>query len=721
MNYPVPPRRDNAPDCSRSKRDTFRVTTSFITLLAVWVCAPAFLLRAQGVSFVPTANSVQVCTGDANQAVGATVLGVASAGTILANSSIIFIYGAPEVSGTPTANGVGSGSVAFSVTNNIVVMRYLADVAYVPGNFISVSGVQMATAGLSAGTNVPVSFSASSVAPSTSPITFSAPQRTVATMTSCDLSLDSGDQQISTVDTVLSTPFVVAFTPCMPGTIVTFATATGGGTVQPSAVAVNAQCKASTNLRLGTKAGFNTVTAKSVFSSSTVTFTAFGNPAAAFNMSILSGNNQTGTVGQPLALPLAIKVVDQFDNPVPRVPFVLDVIEGGGLLSFFTGSTETEGIFQTSMRLGNTPGTNTVRAVTPHLPERELVFSATAVPVVATNLVLISGAGQTGIPGQPVQPFVVRVVGVNALPIASASVNFAVTAGGGSLSSLQATTDANGIASSVLTLGPQQGVNTVTASAGTLIGSPITFSILGTASGQAPALFSGGVVNGASFRPAASVGGNVAPGTIVALFGSELAQADISAQVTPLPTTLGDTTVTFNGIAAPLFFVSPAQINAQAPWGLSAGEVAVRVRRGFLEIPSQSIQISSVSPGIFTANRQGNGAGAILHGDTFQPVSDASPTAAGRRIAVFLTGLGPVNPAAVTGQPAPSPAPSTVSSLLANIAGIPAVVEFSGLAPGFVGLYQVNLVVPAGTPAGNQDVQITMNGISSNTATVAVR
>ena len=170
---------------------------------------------------------------------------------------------------------------------------------------------------------------------------------------------------------------------------------------------------------------------------------------------------------------------------------------------------------------------------------------------------------------------------------------------------------------------------------------------------------------------------SVAPGTIVAIFGSDLASAPIAAQSTPLPTILGDTSVTFNGVLAPLFFVSPGQINAQVPWNLSPGEVAVRIRRSFLEIPSQSFQLAAISPGIFTANSSGTGLGAVLHADTFQPVTAASPTAPNRRIAVFMTGLGATNPPAVSGQPAPTPAPTTVSSLLANVAGIPAPIEFS--------------------------------------------
>jgi uncharacterized protein (TIGR03437 family) len=692
---------------------------SFLLVLA-WVAASPTALRAQGVSFASTANATTLCTADAIQTVGTTVLTPVTGGTVLANSSVFLTYGGNDLLGTPVVQGAGAGNITATRDGNIVILRFTNNVVFAPGNVTQISGLTMSTLGFGASSSVNVNFSANSPSPA-NPITFTAPSRAVIFLITCELTIDSGNDQIAVVDTTLATPLVVLFSPCSPGLIVNFAVTQGGGIVNPVAAVVDAACKASTTLRLGTRTGQNTVTARSTFASTVLSFRAFGTPAPANNWSLVSGNNQTGTVGQQLAEPFVIRVVDTFENTVPRVPFIIDILEGGGTMAFLSGETETAGLISAFLRLGNLPGPNRVKFTSPHLPERDIIFNATANPVVATNLLLNSGNNQTGIAGQPIQPFVVRVVGSNNISIQNAPVTFSVVSGGGTLSATQATTDASGVASTILTLGPNQGVNTVTASSGSLIGSPVTFNALATNTGLAPTLFSGGMVNGASFRQAGTPGANVAPGTIVALFGSELASSQINAQALPLPTTLGDTSVLFNGVAAPLFFVSPGQINAQVPWNLTGSEVAVRIRRGFLEIPSQSFQISTVSPGIFTANSSGSGLGAVLHADTFQPVTDTNRTAPNRRIAVFMTGLGPTNPAAVSGQPAPTPPATTISSLLANIAGSPAPIEFSGLAPGFVGLYQVNLIVPAGTPSGNQELNIIINGVTSNTVTIPVQ
>ena len=196
-------------------------------------------------------------------------------------------------------------------------------------------------------------------------------------------------------------------------------------------------------------------------------------------------------------------------------------------------------------------------------------------------------------------------------------------------------------------------------------------------------------------------------------------QADITGNA--LPTNLASTCVNVGNTRAYLRYVSPTQINAQVPWNVTLGSVAVRVQRGFLEIPSQSFTLTAVSPGIFTTNQTGSGPAAILHAATFEAVTPANPAVPGERLAIFATGLGAVRPAVASGAPAPSPAPTTISSALVNIGGIPAAIEFSGLAPGFVGLYQVNVIVPGGLASGNQDVQLVINGTPSNTVTLAIR
>ncbi len=239
-----------------------------------------------------------------------------------------------------------------------------------------------------------------------------------------------------------------------------------------------------------------------------------------------------------------------------------------------------------------------------------------------------------------------------------------------------------------------------------------------------PTLPPNSVVNAASFRAATEPNSAIAPGAIVAIFGTDLAGGMKVGSEVPLLTMLGDTSVTFNNIPAPLFFVSVVQINAQVPFELmaGAGTVTVQVTRGSETTMEQPIGIAAVSPGIFTFNQQGTGPGAILHAADFQPVSESAPAQPGEFLAIFCTGLGPVQPEVASGDVAPSSEPlaRTVTLPMVNIAGIAADVAFSGLAPGFVGLYQVNAQVPAGVPSGTQDIEILVNNVSSNTVTIAV-
>src|SRR5258708_32012809 len=117
--------------------------------------------------------------------------------------------------------------------------------------------------------------------------------------------------------------------------------------------------------------------------------------------------------------------------------------------------------------------------------------------------------------------------------------------------------------------------------------------------------------------------------------------------------------------------------------------------------------------GLFIVNAQK--AGAILHADNFQLVSDSAPAAIGDFISIFSTGLGALDQAATSGALPPSPPPQTLALPLVTIAGFPAQVTYSGLAPCCVGLYQVNAQIPSGTPPGSQPLQIVINGVPSNT------
>ena len=234
--------------------------------------------------------------------------------------------------------------------------------------------------------------------------------------------------------------------------------------------------------------------------------------------------------------------------------------------------------------------------------------------------------------------------------------------------------------------------------------------------GVVPSLAENSTVNGASFAKIA-----IAPGAIVSIFGSDFAGSELRASSVPLPTALGDTSVTFNGIAAPLFYVSNGQIgqiNAQAPFELPAGfAVSIQVRRGSNVSTVRTASVAAVSPGIFIVD-QATSAGAVLHAD-YSLVSSSSPARPGEILLIYCTGLGPLRTPVRSGDPGPERS-ETINLPTVRIGGLPANVTYSGLAPGFVGLYQINAQAPAGLSAGNQALQITTLGVASNTATIAV-
>lgn len=235
----------------------------------------------------------------------------------------------------------------------------------------------------------------------------------------------------------------------------------------------------------------------------------------------------------------------------------------------------------------------------------------------------------------------------------------------------------------------------------------------------APSLVAGAMVNAASFASNVAI----APGAIVAVFGSNLSYATASAVNIPLPTVIGTTSVTFNGVAAPLWFVSQGQINAQAPFELGTGAVTVQVKRGATVSQAITVNVANVAPGIFLI--PGTIQGVIVHAADFSLVNSGSPARTGEFLAILCTGLGQVQVAVKSGDVSPGLTPGdtlarTVFVPTVSLGGVNATVSFSGLTPGLVGLYQINVVVPAGLQPGNLSLQVMTGGLLSNIATVAV-
>lgn len=223
-----------------------------------------------------------------------------------------------------------------------------------------------------------------------------------------------------------------------------------------------------------------------------------------------------------------------------------------------------------------------------------------------------------------------------------------------------------------------------------------------------------GLTNAASYTT------TVAPGELVSLFGTNLATGVAPAAALPLTTQLLDAQVMVNGVAAPLVYAAPLQLNAQIPFETQTGTAQVQVMSS-AGSGTMTVQVAAAAPAIFTLNQQGTGPGAIQHATTYQVVTDSNPATAGEIVSIYCTGLGAVNPPAQTGAVPPVPPPQTVVPVQVSIGGITVQPLYAGVAPGFPGLYQVNAQIPIGTRSGAQPLQILQNGVASNTVTVAVQ
>src|SRR5262245_56685166 len=218
---------------------------------------------------------------------------------------------------------------------------------------------------------------------------------------------------------------------------------------------------------------------------------------------------------------------------------------------------------------------------------------------------------------------------------------------------------------------------------------------------------------------AASYTSPVAPKEIVAGFGSSLASTIAFANSLPLPTVLDGTSVIVKdsaGVAreAPLFFISPLQINYQIPDGTATGVATVSVFIGPHLVAVGPVQIENSAPSIFTLNASGFGPAAALDALTFAParfnaeLADEEPNL----IAVWGTGLG---------ADATDGGGNVFASVKAFIDGEEAQVTYAGPAPGFQGSNQFNIQLPLGITSGEHRLTISRGGMTSNEVTLSIR
>ena len=212
-----------------------------------------------------------------------------------------------------------------------------------------------------------------------------------------------------------------------------------------------------------------------------------------------------------------------------------------------------------------------------------------------------------------------------------------------------------------------------------------------------------GVVNAASSAPA---GNPISPGEFVTLYGTGLAKSNQTA-APPYPLSLNGVSVLINNKPAPLYFVSPQQINVLVPFGTTGPTATIVVQNSNVNSNTVTVPVAATAPGIYTLDQSGSGGGAILHVD-YSLVNAAKPAIGGETVLIYLTGLGTVTPAVADGTAGNINTLYTANAdVTVYVGGEQATVLFKGLAPGYPGLYQLNVTLPQFLPAsGNLPLAI---------------
>ncbi|MBK8004309.1 MAG: Ig-like domain-containing protein [Gemmatimonadetes bacterium] len=297
------------------------------------------------------------------------------------------------------------------------------------------------------------------------------------------LAKNAGDNQAATAGQAVGTaPRVLVtdqFGNPISGVAITFAVASGGGSITGASPVTNASGLATVgSWTLGTTAGSNTLTAAAA-GLTTVTFTATGNPGNATALALAGGNGQTVTAGAALATPLTVLVTDNNGNPVQGV--TVGWATTGGSMAPASSATNASGIASTTWTLGPTAGAQSATGAVAGLTGSPVNFSATATAGAAASLAKSAGDNQSATVNTTVATSPrVLVSDQFGNPVSGVSVTFSVTGGGGSLTGGSQVTNAGGLATvGSWTLGTSAGANTLQASV-TGLGS-VSFAATGTA------------------------------------------------------------------------------------------------------------------------------------------------------------------------------------------------------------------------------------------------
>ncbi|MEK7404894.1 MAG: hypothetical protein AAB225_07275 [Acidobacteriota bacterium] len=381
-------------------------------------------------------------------------------------------------------------------------------------------------------------------------------------------------------------------------------------------------------------------------------------------------------------------------------PLVIALGARNGLVSAPASVTITAGATRASFPIaGLRPGVEELVAEPADSRYETLTARIQVAPSGAgLRLVVVSGDKQAASSGQALpEPVVLRVVDINNVPYPGRRVETSVSQGG-SVSPPAAATDEAGTVSFRWTPGPGPLHELKATLEG---GAAVTAIAVGR-----PVIAAGGVVNAASYQA------GVAPGALATIFGANLAAGARASSSYPWPASLGGAQVSWNGAPVPLVLVSDPQVNFLVPLETRPGAAEVVVRTSAGVSAPASVQVAAVSPGIFFD--AATNLGAVLVAGTGQTTAER-PAAVGEYLEIYATGLGQVT--ATPGRLRPTELQPQVFIGSQRVAEV----TYSGLAPGFLGLYQVNARVPEGTPSGLQPLWLEIGGRRSNEVRVRVR
>ena len=200
---------------------------------------------------------------------------------------------------------------------------------------------------------------------------------------------------------------------------------------------------------------------------------------------------------------------------------------------------------------------------------------------------------------------------------------------------------------------------------------------------------------------AADLKSPVAPEGLMAVLGTNLSGVNQATSEVPLPTVIADSCLTVNGAPVHMMFVSPTQVNAQMP-AQAVGNVAIVMHSPGGVSNTYFLTLQTGAPAVFLTTLDGvPNVPSVVRWDNGLVVTSTNPVHRGDILTIYLTGLGAVNPPVKDGDPGPlDPLATTVITPTVKIGGVDAPVLFSGLVPGYVGWYVLNVSVPGSTPQG---------------------